>query len=590
MIKYFYKKFVRIFVLDRLLNKNHENLEKIVQERIIFHQGKMSDFLGVGIRFLSMLYLFIYIPKKILSFEKKDSVISNSRNSKLSFIRKLIRLHDSLFELAISSEKLVTFNTPNFKKVDNRVFDYIVIGSGPGGSVAAKELQKAGFLVSVLERGWRKSPGSIPSYSYSEMLNSYKHGGISATLGNANIAYVEGSLFGGGSEVNSGLYHRTPEDIVNSWVKEFKLDAPDHQKYEKIYRIIENELKVSQFPKRAISKASLKLKAGADELNWSVQEVPRWFRYTNSNTGKGEKMTMMRTYLKDYINNGGHFQEQVSAKKIKKEGKSWSVFLESPLGKSKMKSKNIVLSSGAIDTPLLLKRSGLSKKAGNKFQMHPTIKVVALFDEKVNSYNMGVPVHQVKEFSPEISFGCSISSKPYLRAAMLDHFNNIGTVEEKWEYMAIYYAMIVPQGFGSIYSIPYYTHPLVTYNLTKEDKINLARGLKNLCKLLIHSGSIKLFPSIINSPIISNIAELKNLPEIIDPNISSLMTVHLFSSCPIGVDRSKCVANSYGKLFGENNIYISDGSMLPSAPGVNPQGSIMALAHRNIEKIISEAL
>ena len=288
MIKYFYKKFVRIFVLDRLLNKNHENLEKIVQERIIFHQGKMSDFLGVGIRFLSMLYLFIYIPKKILSFEKKDSVISNSRNSKLSFIRKLIRLHDSLFELAISSEKLVTFNTPNFKKVDNRVFDYIVIGSGPGGSVAAKELQKAGFLVSVLERGWRKSPGSIPSYSYSEMLNSYKHGGISATLGNANIAYVEGSLFGGGSEVNSGLYHRTPEDIVNSWVKEFKLDAPDHQKYEKIYRIIENELKVSQFPKRAISKASLKLKAGADELNWSVQEVPRWFRYTNSNTGQEE--------------------------------------------------------------------------------------------------------------------------------------------------------------------------------------------------------------------------------------------------------------------------------------------------------------
>ena len=98
-----------------------------------------------GIRFLSMLYLFIYIPKKILSFEKKDSVISNSRNSKLSFIRKLIRLHDSLFELAISSEKLVTFNTPNFKKVDNRVFDYIVIGSGPGGSVAAKELQKTGF-------------------------------------------------------------------------------------------------------------------------------------------------------------------------------------------------------------------------------------------------------------------------------------------------------------------------------------------------------------------------------------------------------------------------------------------------------------
>ena len=43
--------------------------------------------------------------------------------------------------------------------------------------------------------------------------------------------------------------------------------------------------------------------------------------------------------------------------------------------------------------------------------MHPTIKVIAEFDEIVNFKNMGVPVHQVKEFSPLISFGCSISSK-----------------------------------------------------------------------------------------------------------------------------------------------------------------------------------
>ena len=35
---------------------------------------------------------------------------------------------------------------------------------------------------------------------------------------------------------------------------------------------------------------------------------------------------------------------------------------------------------------------------------------------------MGVPVHQVKEFAPEYSFGCS-QPKPYLRVAMLDHLN-----------------------------------------------------------------------------------------------------------------------------------------------------------------------
>ena len=82
---------------------------------------------------------------------------------------------------------------------------------------------------------------------------------------------------------------------------------------------------------------------------------------------------------------------------------------------------------------------------------------------------------------------------------------------------------------------------------------------------------------------------ITELLEIIDLKNTSLMTIHLFSSCPIGERKDICIANSYGKLFNREGIYISDGSMLPSAPGVNPQGTIMALAHRNIEKIISQA-
>ena len=68
-----------------------------------------------------------------------------------------------------------------------------------------------------------------------------------------------------------------------------------------------------------------------------------------------------------------------------------------------------------------------------------------------------------------------------------------------------------------------------------------------------------------------------------------MVTVHLFSSCPIGERKDICVANSYGRIYDQDGLFISDGSMLPSAPGVNPQGTIMAFAHRNIEKIIAEA-
>jgi choline dehydrogenase-like flavoprotein len=61
----------------------------------------------------------------------------------------------------------------------------------------------------------------------------------------------------------------------------------------------------------------------------------------------------------------------------------------------------------------------------------------------------------------------------------------------------------------------------------------------------------------------------------------SLTTIHAFSACPIGERKDRCAADSFGKVFGFENLYINDASMLPDSPGTNPQGVIMALARRN---------
>ena len=39
--------------------------------------------------------------------------------------------------------------------------------------------------------------------------------------------------------------------------------------------------------------------------------------------------------------------------------------------------------------------------------------------------------------------------------------------------------------------------------------------------------------------------------------------------------------DSFGRLHGYSNLFVNDASLLCTAPGVNPQGSIMALARRN---------
>ena len=54
----------------------------------------------------------------------------------------------------------------------------------------------------------------------------------------------------------------------------------------------------------------------------------------------------------------------------------------------------------------------------------------------------------------------------------------------------------------------------------------------------------------------------------------------------MGENRKICATNSYGKIFGHDNLFINDGSLIPSAPGVNPQGTIMAIARRNVHHFL----
>jgi cholesterol oxidase len=49
---------------------------------------------------------------------------------------------------------------------DDFDFDYIVIGSGFGGSVSAYRLTAKGYRVAVLEQGRRWTPDNLPSINW----------------------------------------------------------------------------------------------------------------------------------------------------------------------------------------------------------------------------------------------------------------------------------------------------------------------------------------------------------------------------------------------------------------------------------------
>jgi choline dehydrogenase-like flavoprotein len=137
-------------------------------------------------------------------------------------------------------------------------------------------------------------------------------------------------------------------------------------------------------------------------------------------------------------------------------------------------------------------------------------------------------------------------------------------------------------------SLPHCRDPLVRHGLTPNDRRDLAEGLKKLCEALFAGGATELYPGITHGPQLLKCDDLSKLPEVLPSGLASLMTIHLFSSCPMGEDKDKCATDSYGRVHGFKNLYVADASLLCTAPGVNPQGSVMAFARRNVMKFLGK--
>jgi cholesterol oxidase len=62
-------------------------------------------------------------------------------------------------------------------------------------------------------------------------------------------------------------------------------------------------------------------------------------------------------------------------------------------------------------------------------------------------------------------------------------------------------------------------------------------------------------------------------------------TAHILGGCVMGINRDQGVIDKDNRVFGYENMYICDGSMISANPGVNPALTITALSERAMSKI-----
>ncbi len=513
------------------------------------------------------------------------------KGSRLGFRRDLMNYYESLAVFGLYSRQEATAG--DSARVPTTTAEGVVslparelrcavavVGSGPGGAITAALLAEAGCDVLLVEEGAFHPLESCPPFSREEMLQKYRNGGQTVALGANKVSYVEGCCVGGGSEINSGLYHRVPPEVLERWRQEFKVAALSEEEMRPHFEACERDVSVSLLPGSALAPG-LKLSEGAARLGWKALEVPRWIRLEPNGPSGGQRQSMTRTFVPRLLKAGGKLLPQTRVQRLRREAGKWRLEARHGDRAVRIEAETVFLCAGAVQTPAILRRSGLTLNIGNALQLHPTVKLVARFPEPVNAADMGVPAHQVKEFAPRLSFGCSVSSPAYLALGLIDHPAEAAEVRRAWNCMANYYASIVAEGSGTVRPLPPFRDPLVRYRLAREDRRNLADGLKKLAELLLAAGASALYPCLGGSSPIRSPDDLRRLPDLLPDGLARLMTVHLFSSCPMGEDRARCPTDSFGRVHGADRLYVNDASLLCTAPGVNPQGTVMAIARRN---------
>ena len=473
--------------------------------------------------------------------------------------------------------------------------EVLVVGSGPGGAMTSSLLAEAGFDVLMVEEGRHHSVDSSKSYTLDEMNQKYRNGGLTSTLGNVNVTYIEGKCVGGASEINAALYHRPLAETLETWRRDFQIDDFEVQDLMDHFETIEGELGVSTRP-MGESPASQLFARGAKTLGWKSREIQRFWKYSKTPEGgwRSRRQSMTETLIPRSLAGGTRLETGVRVHRIRFQGEH-ALYAEAERTtedgrkqRLRIGFNKLFVCAGAVQTPLVLRRSGVTHGVGDTLQMHPMIRFAARFPEPMNDPAWGVPVHQVEQFKPAITLGCSHSSIPHVAMWMNRLVPDKVARLEEWPNMGVFYVAVAGKGMGKVRPLPVFKHPLVRHPVLPEDLHLLGEGLSRLAEVVFAAGATEVYSPFEHGETITHPSAWSDLSQTLPSDQISVSTIHLFSSLPMGEDLARCTVDSHGKLHGKKNVWIQDASVLPTSPGVNPQGTILTLVRRNVQRFLDQ--
>ncbi|MDA9262125.1 GMC family oxidoreductase N-terminal domain-containing protein [Flavobacteriales bacterium] len=513
-------------------------------------------------------------------------------------------------------------------------YDYIIIGSGFGGSVSALRLSQKGYKVLVVEKGkWYKAK-DFPKTNWNLKkwlwIPFFRFFGIMKISVFKHIAIISGTGVGGGSLVYANTLPIPKTDFYTSgswseladWEKELK---PHYEEALKMLGATRNP---------ALFQADKDLQTLSEELGIKEQFNPTnvavYFGEKDVTVpdpyfdGKGpertgcnhcgacmigcpnnSKNTLDKNYLHLAQNNGTEIMAETEVYKVAPINKAggetgYSVYIKNSTkwikNKRKITSKGVVFSGGVLGTIKLLLQlklkdlPNLSDKLGEDIRANSETLISISTLDKGKNYSKGVAIGSILHADENSHLEVVRYSEGSNFWKML-HLPYATGSNAFVRIVKVFVALIKsPIQYFKIYWVNDWAKSTVVllFMQTLDSTLKFKRNVFGKMSSRMSTGkkptpfipeSIKLakaYSKILNGKMSSfGLETLAGIPS----------TAHVLGGAVMGKDSSTGAIDKDNKVFGYENLLVVDGSMISANPGVNPSLSITAIAERAMTKI-----